>query len=191
MFPLLILALLVGCQGPSVVDETRYVDGSTDALLARSQELVQSHNYKEALLQLYAVNHNKLSFEQSRWVRDQIVKIYQAQKDEEQLIAYLQSRQHQRAVTAEEAPDNLYDLAEAYHRASLNYWARWLGMGSPYRRIKFAREADRLYQDFINKYPNDPRIAYVEGERARLHAYIVHYDAEVARYRRYRASEQA
>lgn len=185
---LIIIAVLVGgCNSKKVLDESQYVAGDTTDQLARAHSLIDKNNYKEALVQLYALGHGSLSHEESQWVRDEIVRIYNIERDYEALITYLESREHVNNLTSAEKCNNLYDKAEAYHHQSYNYWARTLGMGSPYRRSKAAFKAKKYYKEFLSQYPNDPRCSDIQKELIGLESYIDRYTKELKEYQAYRS----
>lgn len=190
MLPLVILlALLGGCQNKKVLDESEYVTGNTADQLSRAQSLIDRSNTKEALIQLYAINNESLTKQQALWVRDEIVTIYNYDRNYEKLIAYLDSREHLNRSSGEIRKD-LYEKAEAYHHLSYNYWAKKLGMGSPYRRSKAAFNAKKYYTKFLNRYPHDPRCENIRNELIGLDIYIERYNKELKQYQDYRKKNQ-
>lgn len=183
----LLLALLGGCHSKKVLDESQYVSGDTQEQLNRAHSLVEKNQNKEALIQLYALEQTALTSSQNRWVRDEIVKIYNQDRDYEKLIVYLAGREHLKQTTPSEQNSNLFEKAEAYHHLSYNYWARKLGMGSPYRRSKAAFKAKEYYHEFLTRYPNDPKCAHIRKELIGLESYIERYERELKEYQDYRA----
>lgn len=176
MLPLvLILVMLVGCQSHKVVDETQYVSGNITEKLDRSRILIDNKDYKGALLQLQSLSHQDLTVDQSRWVRDEIVKLYYHDHDYEKLIAYLESRDNLRQVSFSEKSENLFDIAECYHKLSYNHWAKSLGIGKAYRRYKSAKQAEKYYEEFLRLYPDSIHVDYVKLELESLKIYFADY----------------
>jgi len=187
MFPVIaLMLLLIGCDVKKIVDESRYAESTTEDMLTRAETYIAEGNDKEALLQLSALNVHSLTLQQQRWVRDQMVTVYYNTRDFKDMITYLDARAHLKSVTPDEAAMNLFDKAEAYHRLSYNYWARVIGMGSPYRRSRDAMQAQKYYKEFLEKYPHNPKAPYVKQELELVDAYIVHYYAELQKHRDFR-----
>lgn len=182
--PWLVLVMaLSGCQGNHQgVDERAYVVGGSQAQWARARDYLDHGEYKEALSQLLAINTVALSQEEGRRVRDEVVRLYDRNRDYEAMIEYLEARNHLKGISASERAQNLFDEAEAYHHLSYNHWAYVLGMGSPYRQSKAAFKAHELYERFIKRYPADPKVVEARDACQRLEAYKAYYQKELSRH---------
>ena len=183
MLPLMILiALLTGCHSTKNIDESHYTEGSVSELIQKSTNFIDSVNNKEALLQLYALGQYSLTVSQDRWVRDAIIKIYHHDRDYSNLITYLNMRSLHSNISADEQAFNLFDKAEAYHCMSYNYWARKLGLGSPYRKSRDAVKAQQYYEEFLIKYPHHEKADYVRHELQMVADYNKQYIQELQKH---------
>ena len=191
MLPLVFfMLLLVGCDAKKTVDESVYTESSAQAMLDRAAGVIAASNDKEALIQLQSLSNQRLSLEQDRWVRDQIIARYQEARDFNEIIRYIHEREQFKHIAPEEKAQNILDTADAYHRLSYNHWARVFGVGSPYRKSRDAFKAQKYYMEFMQKYPDDARIPSVKKELAELDKYIQQYNILLEKHRKFRESKR-
>ena len=179
-FLVLCILICIGCQTDIDSEKVGHpID--TDFMTLKSEymkaEGVQvDSELVDQLLNMVAVAEKTNDLQ---WSLAKLFKLLESQGEYTTIIEISDQVSH-RSINSSLREFLAHQKANAYHKLSMNQWAKWMGASHYYRNYDYLRQAKSAYQALIRDYPKRSDIKILKQVLSEIKTELARYEAEVS-----------